>query len=152
MIVLVLSCASSRGPGDPGTDTGFPDAPDAHDAAADAPAEIQGPPATLWDDFAPAPPVRGSLFQTRPDLGDFLAMRFHQPAATPRPDPGERPGPPSRPPPSHLGDFGVGNGRVLDPLETSTVLHVGPAVGTLPDCVARPTRPHSAVMGASSGR
>lgn len=100
--VLVLSCASPDRARDSWTDLGPKDAPDtAMEDAADTLADVPRPPLVLWDDFAPAPPVRGSLFQRRPDLGDFLAMRFHQPPRAPRPDP------------SHLGDFGVGNGRVF---------------------------------------
>ncbi len=104
VLVLLSSCASRGRSGNGPADPGFPEAQDTADAArdvADAPADIPGPPRVLWDDFAPAPPVRGTLFQTRPDLGDFLAMRFHQPPGAPCPGA------------SHLGDFGLGNGRVF---------------------------------------
>lgn len=102
VLFLVSSCASHDRAADSGTDLGDLDAVDAAiEDAADTPADVPGPPLVLWDDFAPAPPVRGSLFQTRPHLGDFLAMGFHQPQGASRPDA------------SHLGDFGVGNGRVF---------------------------------------
>lgn len=54
-----------------------------------------------WPGFGPEPPVFGSIFERHPEIADFLAMRFHQPEGAPRPSA------------SHLGDFGVGNGRVF---------------------------------------
>ncbi len=97
----VLSCASRPGAGDLGADAVVLDSEGTPDVPTDRVPEAYGPPLVLWEEFAPAPPVRGSLFDARPDLRDFFAMRFHQPAGALRPDP------------SHLGDFGIGNGRVF---------------------------------------
>lgn len=100
VLTVGLSCTSQRQPPDSVSDLGPWDAPS---EPSSAPGDVSGdgPSVRLWDGFAPPPPVRGSLFERLPDLGDFLAFRFHLPPGASRPDP------------SHLGDFGIGNGRVF---------------------------------------
>jgi len=91
--------ADDTGPGDPAAEAA-PDAPGdlPGDAAGDAPDDL---PFWSWEAFDDPPRPGGGWFENQEGLRDFLAFRYHWRPGTPRPDA------------SHLGDFGIGNGRVF---------------------------------------